>query len=364
MFDVTAVFGSMPRNAEIGGTMEFEKKRKIINYLVALFIFGIGAAVIILIVGDFHSEMPVDEYFEEVRRLPEDDKPKYKQQFFDEIDNPKMPRILKPNHTQLFDGEWVRLPETEVRINSHGFRGGEHPVQKPSDTVRILGLGDSFTFGWGLNLEHTFLHVLEEKLNLNYGGAIEVLNFGLPGGSTTSEVELFKTKAARFAPDLILLTFTNNDDDDIEVETRIRRKLREEGTDYIVPEDGMGRVEAGAYMMQRYMETVEFDENWKKTVEDPLRELIQYASEHGIDLVVYSLSLEARKNDRLRNLGGSSSRCFFLKSALNLVENRHYHLHALDDHPNAEANRLMAEELFAFFGENDLMERNAKGVSS
>ena len=39
--------------------------------------------------------------------------------------------------------------QVPVSINSFDFRDIEHPQQKDDHTVRILGLGDSFTFGWG-----------------------------------------------------------------------------------------------------------------------------------------------------------------------------------------------------------------------
>ena len=336
--------------------MKTGTQKKIIYPLLSLVILGAGAIVIHKVYRKYHSIDPLEAYIEEVKSLPENDKPRYDQNFLEPTDNPRMPRVLKPNHTQLFDGSCVKLPVTEIRINSHGFRGQEYTVQKSPGSFRILGLGDSFTFGWGLNQEETYLTVFEKRLNHRYGRTIEVLNFGLPGGCTTSQVELFRTNVIRFSPDLILLAFNNKDDNDLEVETRIRNELREEGTDYIVPEGGMERVEAGAYLMRRYMATVDFDENWTKNVEGPLGELTRYVSEKGIDLVIFSLSSEARKNDRLRDFCGSSEQCFFLKTSLYLEGNKQYHLHPLDDHPNAEANRLMAEELFAFFVEKNLIE--------
>jgi hypothetical protein len=39
--------------------------------------------------------------------------------------------------------------QVPVKINSHGFRDIEHQLNKDDSTIRILGLGDSFTFGWG-----------------------------------------------------------------------------------------------------------------------------------------------------------------------------------------------------------------------
>ena len=55
--------------------------------------------------------------------------------------------------------------KVQVKINSKGLRDNEYPYEKPDDTYRILMLGDSFTFGYGVNIEDTMAKVLEENLN-------------------------------------------------------------------------------------------------------------------------------------------------------------------------------------------------------
>lgn len=51
-----------------------------------------------------------------------------------------------------------------VKSNSDGFRDIVHHASKGGQTIRILGLGDSFTFGWGVSLEQTYLKRLEVTL--------------------------------------------------------------------------------------------------------------------------------------------------------------------------------------------------------
>ena len=52
---------------------------------------------------------------------------------------------LKPNQDCF-----TKIDHKPVHINSHGTRGAEFTVEKPANTFRILSLGDSRTFGWGL----------------------------------------------------------------------------------------------------------------------------------------------------------------------------------------------------------------------
>jgi hypothetical protein len=74
-----------------------------------------------------------------------------------------------------------------VSINSHGLRDREYPVAKPPDVYRIVMLGDSTTFGWGVPVEQTVAKILERELNkLQVPGysRFEVLNAGVGNYNT------------------------------------------------------------------------------------------------------------------------------------------------------------------------------------
>ncbi len=64
--------------------------------------------------------------------------------------------------------------------NSAGLRDVEHPLIKPEGTFRILGLGDSFTAGWGATYEETYLRRSEVALNARDGGhpPVEIVKAG------------------------------------------------------------------------------------------------------------------------------------------------------------------------------------------
>ncbi len=115
---------------------------------------------------------------------------------------------LKPNLE-------VQFQRAQVSINSCGMRDVERAVPKPLDTYRIALLGDSFTFGWGVEASETFARRLEDNLNRMANGAInfEVLNFGVPGYTTFQEVALFKESGLDFNPDEVLVFFVQNDFD-------------------------------------------------------------------------------------------------------------------------------------------------------
>src|SRR6266404_4190437 len=83
---------------------------------------------------------------------------------------------LKPNQDC-----YTKIGHKAVHINSNGTRGPEFTVEKPPGTIRILSLGDSRTFGWGLTDEETYSRRLRNLLQ-NYAGdgrTVEVINAGV-----------------------------------------------------------------------------------------------------------------------------------------------------------------------------------------
>lgn len=98
------------------------------------------------------------------------------------------------------------------RINSAGMRDYEYPLVKGNGFSRIVCLGDSVTFGAGVELNQTYSKVLEKLLNAkNYGIRYEVLNFGVSGYNTAQEAVVLKRKALQYRPDLVLVGFNLND---------------------------------------------------------------------------------------------------------------------------------------------------------
>jgi len=99
-----------------------------------------------------------------------------------------------------------------VKTNSRGIRDDvEHQWAKPPGTIRILGIGDSFAFGWGVSLEETFLKKLEHNLTQMTGREIETINAGGPNWDLNQYYVYLKNFGIRYSPDIILLTYFFND---------------------------------------------------------------------------------------------------------------------------------------------------------
>lgn len=98
-------------------------------------------------------------------------------------------------------------------INSLGMRDREYPPTKPPGTFRILILGDSVTYGWGVSLEDIYTEKLEAMLNDVSGGnpLYEVLNLAVSGYNTEQEVALLKARGIALGPDLVVIGLVTND---------------------------------------------------------------------------------------------------------------------------------------------------------
>ena len=103
--------------------------------------------------------------------------------------------------------------DTRVHINSLGYRGGDFTIAR-TGARRVLVIGDSFTFGWGVNDEDTYPARLQRLLAEQASGTgIEVINAGFAACYSPDTYYLYlKTEGLALQPDLIVVgLFVGND---------------------------------------------------------------------------------------------------------------------------------------------------------
>ena len=167
------------------------KTRRFKNYLLNVFLVLCGILVsLILIEIGLRIFAPQPKY--------------YNPQYLFTIDE-DLGYTLTPN----FKGK-MRTPESTstIKINSKGLRDYEHKKKK---AFTILGLGDSFTFGTGVELEDTYLWRLEDILNKKHGNMYEIVKAGVPGYGTDQEYIFLKNKGLEYKPNLVIIGFYIND---------------------------------------------------------------------------------------------------------------------------------------------------------
>lgn len=99
---------------------------------------------------------------------------------------------------------------TEVRVNALGLRGPEASPRPIPGRPRILLLGDSFAFGFGVAEGETVRDRLESALAAR-GFAAEVLSAGVPGWSLDQQLVYLRARGFALEPALVLLVVCEND---------------------------------------------------------------------------------------------------------------------------------------------------------
>jgi hypothetical protein len=118
-----------------------------------------------------------------------------------------------------------------VHINSAGWRGKDFSAAKPPGIIRILGVGDSFTFGKAVNDEDIFLVQLEQMLNAGGGPKYEALNSSHEGINTAAELQYFNEYGMlKLDPDVVVLGFVVSNDAETTPNRREYRRLRRTAT--------------------------------------------------------------------------------------------------------------------------------------
>lgn len=116
--------------------------------------------------------------------------------------------IYKPNFKGAFPhSSYNHIP---IEINSKGLRDYEHEYKNLMGAIRILGLGDSVTFGSGVFQDDTYLKQLERKLT-NAGYPVEIINAGMNKYEFDQEYTYFREEGFKYDPDIVILGLVLND---------------------------------------------------------------------------------------------------------------------------------------------------------
>ena len=107
--------------------------------------------------------------------------------------------------------QWSDRPITFYAANAaDSFQDYARDKEKAKGTFRIGVIGDSFTFATSMQLYNAFPQQLEQLFRLG-SKDVEVINFGVPGYSTSHEIAATQKALEQYDVDLVLLQITLND---------------------------------------------------------------------------------------------------------------------------------------------------------
>jgi hypothetical protein len=110
--------------------------------------------------------------------------------------------VLPPSETARYE---FRDFQFTVSTNRLGFRGPDFPIHRTPGLKRILVFGNSFTYGWGVDFEQTWPHLLEQELSAA-GTSAEIANLSRAGTNGMEMKGIVERSIALLKPDLIIIS--------------------------------------------------------------------------------------------------------------------------------------------------------------
>ena len=127
---------------------------------------------------------------------------------YSQVDN--IPYTLKPNMH-------LDVPFGQIISNENGFRINNLKTEQKGEIFRLLVIGDSYVFGFGVDQDDAFPQQLECLLNNRKKKKdmyFEVLNAGIDGYNVMNQLHALKYTTSTYSPGLIIWLLTTNDWDD------------------------------------------------------------------------------------------------------------------------------------------------------
>jgi lysophospholipase L1-like esterase len=266
-----------------------------------------------------------------------------------------------------------------AKINALGLRGQDFPTEKPANTSRILFVGDSFTFGEGVQDDEPFASVLQERLRSEVEDGerrYQVINAGVSGYNTKDEVQNLRMKWLDLEPDTVVLVFYLNDAYDESrfaalitgsAEGELGRELRFESNSRLLQFVAarvfrwqVGRRITKIYQAQFFDDPAIGGHDWEacmkslRQASELMRErdirfaMVIFPELHALDESHPFKNIYQRVHAYAESLGIPTLNLFPVFEGRSAPE---LWVHVTDHHPNAEAHRIAADAIWSFLHE-------------
>ena len=275
---------------------------------------------------------------------------------------------MRPNDEYAYihePGYRKQLQGVDVIINSHGLRGPEFEDVKPPGKKRVLILGDSVVFGWGVPEKNIFALELQ-RLFSRTTPAVEVIPAGVGSWNTRTEYEYLRSTAINFKPDVVVLFIVENDlrpkntgRTDVRKELLFKNGKRGKTTEDILWK-ALRKSVGQSYLVKYIRYFVKIRSNKQAQVEEnsprwkdaslALDGIIKLCHENGADFIVYlygsksTVMENAVLNCYNKYLESIGEHAFLLPEVL--FKESKYRNSLVDKHPNAAGHMIIAQEIF------------------
>jgi hypothetical protein len=260
-----------------------------------------------------------------------------------------------------------------VFINELGLR--DRNLEKKQDgELRILLLGDSVTFGWGVPIEATFGRKLESALASMLGRPVRTVNTGVGSYNTVQEYAVLRTYANVIEPDVVVLLYVKNDIEpndppfDPWSQVSLQGKSPPEAITILLWKSWLYRLGRFAFRYSHSNGPASLDKNARGVTEsmDALSAIAAFCREHGINFVTFFY------RSKREPLGGLSFALFSeiqtigqtygfsvadVRSWWADVDMRSVRNSTIDPHPNERGHEILAAGMADFLMTHGLVNK-------
>jgi lysophospholipase L1-like esterase len=162
----------------------------------------------------------------------------------------------------------------QARINNLGFRDRDFSVRS-TGAKRVLAIGDSFTYGWGVDAEDSWPKAMERELRRG-GLDVEVANLGAPGAGPREYAGLAERAIPLLRPDLVVVGVLQADDLFQAAESKPEQPLTTNQRmlrDFRALYPNLMQMVSPVESKQVHVSKEELRETWKKQVKDFLGQM-------------------------------------------------------------------------------------------
>jgi len=232
---------------------------------------------------------------------------------------------------------------------------GEIEVVKPKNTFRIITLGTSYTFGSFVNTGENFSSNLEQILNSTCPNEYryEVINLGVAGYDINYSVNRFLTRGEKYDADVLIWFFTEPDflrftDMLLPIVNSILQEKH-------ISSEKEQKIENGVYypIWKEANKKVIIKLGGEKALQKQRKYIKELLSNYRNPVVFAGQQLRDKYKNLLQSIVvNNQPKVYFDNDIINFYDTK-YELP--DHHPNREGHKIIAQDLFKYLSENELI---------
>lgn len=241
--------------------------------------------------------------------------------------------------------------EDHNRINSDSLNEErEYNVDKSPNTIRIVTLGDSFTYGAYVPTKDNWTEVVERKLNekpICPNSTFEVINLGMSSYDLQYSLERFIVRGQKYSPDVVLWFVIQND---FEIINELLFEHAEKVTQQVENNGGLRKNinEIDPYeLWLKGMKEVENEYGEQNILEKQRKYLSDFKKIHDKPLFVFSFPHLAKEYYTLLDEIFSDKRNYYFHEVPTIYENSSLMIQN-DGHPSILGHKLIGEDIYQY----------------